>query len=92
MANFDLKPCPFCGSEDIVWSWNHSSKWGYFAFVKCDECGAQTKIQPIPSELCDGEDFSNHDNMEFWRSKPFQKVTELWNQRKRRRKTVNDEP
>ena len=80
-----LKPCPFCGGGACL-EWNVSSKWGYFVFVRCEECRAQTRIIQAQSELFEPAGFSRTD--EFWESRPFEKAAELWNQRKRRRKEV----
>ena len=80
----NLKPCPFCAGE-ANWQWGHSLH-GYYGIVKCQECGASTKLVSIPDDLCKGVDFMEHDD--FWESPPFQAATRLWNKRSRRRKEV----
>ena len=81
----DLKPCPFCAG-DANWQFGHS-RYGYYGFVKCSDCGASTKLVSIPNDLCKGNDFMAHDD--FWESKPFQTATRLWNSRRRRKKEAD---
>ena len=39
MNTLELKPCPFCGCEDIYMRANYSSKARrYFVFAQCDVC------------------------------------------------------
>lgn len=88
MALQKLKPCPFCGSDNISWCWNLSLKFGYFAYIQCQECKAQTRPVSISTELCKKEGFSNPDNKSFWENESFQTAGRLWNHRRRRRKEV----
>lgn len=38
----DIKNCLHCGGTANIWQ--NSSRRGWFTFVKCDLCGAQTRI------------------------------------------------
>jgi len=53
----NLKPCPFCGKENLIWrdSISYGQIW---MVVKCDDCGAEG-----PNTRISVEDFSN-DNFE----------------------------
>lgn len=37
MADLELKPCPFCGSKNVIAYKNAALNW----MVKCQECGVQ---------------------------------------------------
>ena len=45
----ELKPCPFCGSDEIT-AWYQGTKYGRIAYVECDICGAKTKAFKYLSE------------------------------------------
>ena len=66
----ELKPCPFCGGEAETWC--QPGKHGLFVFVKCDICGAQTRVRSA-------EDFDDDD--EFWAQPAVIHVKKLWNSR-----------
>ncbi len=38
-----LKPCPFCNSNAVIYSGNSSSKDVLIFYVKCPNCGLQTR-------------------------------------------------
>lgn len=60
------KPCPFCGSGDLLPSY-HSSSHESFVCVACDNCDAEG-----PAIIIAGED----------RVKAFHRAREAWNRRK----------
>ena len=71
----DLKPCPFCGCEDIVIKNQFSSKYAsFYTVAECSRCKASTR----PSE-----NFTNGDpsTEEFWKSESVLEVSRLWNTR-----------
>ena len=43
----DLKPCPFCGSEDLTMDYKDVSSHDIYTdfryFVKCEVCGCRSK-------------------------------------------------
>ena len=48
MAEVELKPCPFCGSDDIDFGINYGTLKGFdyvdlkgFNYVECQNCGAE---------------------------------------------------
>lgn len=43
----DLKPCPFCGSEAYIWSWNYGTA------VQCSKFNANTHLVQIRGETSD---------------------------------------
>lgn len=44
MSSKDLKPCPFCGSEDLV------KQGGTKHYIFCSDCGAETFLFNTPDE------------------------------------------
>jgi Lar family restriction alleviation protein len=46
MSEQKLKPCPFCGGEAVLIK-------GYFCWVKCDYCGAETVAETSTTEAVD---------------------------------------
>lgn len=71
----ELKPCPFCGSKDIVIKNQYSSKRdAYYTLAQCVLCGANTRTST---------NFTNYDpsSEEFWKSDSVQEVATLWNTR-----------
>lgn len=71
----DLKPCPFCGSYDIViknqFSSNHNA---FFTLAECFVCGGNTRAR-INTSIAKPED------QEFWETDSVQEVIRLWNTR-----------
>lgn len=71
----ELKPCPFCGSADIVVKNQFSSKHNaYYTLVECVFCGANTRTS---MHLTDADPNSE----EFWKSDSVKEVAMLWNTR-----------
>ena len=71
----ELKPCPFCGCEDIVIKNQFSSKYdSYYTVAECSRCKASTR----PSENFAGSDPKAED---FWNSESVAEVAKLWNTR-----------
>lgn len=71
----DLKPCPFCGCEDVVIKNQFSSKYdSYYTVAECSRCKASTR----PSENFAGSDPKAED---FWNSESVAEVAKLWNTR-----------
>lgn len=71
----NLKPCPFCGCEDVVIKNQFSSKYdSFYTVAECSRCKASTR----PSE-----NFTNGDpsTEEFWKSESVLEVSKLWNSR-----------
>ena len=69
----ELKPCPFCGSECTV-TWTEG-KYGKFAFIECDLCGARSKAF--------GNVIDKRDERLFWDQPAFTKAIKAWNRRVR---------
>lgn len=70
----DLKPCPFCGSKDVVLIWRQSPyNDGGFHFVKCQDCMAQGGISGTSAYIT--------------KSKTLDKAVALWNMRTEREVT-----
>lgn len=65
----DLKGCPFCGGEAFLWS--GYGRYGYFAYCKCDICGATSKTFSLGDSLPD-----DWENMTASR-----KAVNAWNRR-----------
>ena len=61
--------CPFCGGHADLWQ-RFSTVRGWFAFVKCDTCGAQTEI----FDVGDKKD-------ESWENKGCNDAVNAWNRR-----------
>ena len=73
MANLDLKPCPFCGSE-AVQAFN-KGRYGMFGYVKCTMCDGQSKT----TALIEPREFESED--EFWNQKAWTSAIIAWNTR-----------
>lgn len=73
MENRELKPCPFCGCEDITAEINHLSK--RFR-VYCTECPASIEFSFIDANLGDGSFISFYEARKI-----IDELTELWNRR-----------
>ena len=67
-----LKPCPFCGGDDIYTKYN-GAKHGRFYYIECNTCGGRTRGACIP--------FSEAQEHE-WDNRAVNTVTMLWNQRR----------
>lgn len=50
MGNIKLKHCPFCGAEGVIMNQYSRKQKGYFHFVKCVLCSAQSKAFFSPEE------------------------------------------
>lgn len=70
MADFELKPCPFCGGEAVAYT--QGGRYGLFAWLECDFCGAKTKT--VTSEL-------SANNPEFQESSVMRRLSIAWNRR-----------
>ena len=46
MANPKLKPCPFCGCASVSMV---QFEWGYWWFIQCNQCGANSAGSPTRS-------------------------------------------
>lgn len=64
----DVKKCPFCGDEASLY--RSYGKYGYFVYMKCDLCSAETKGFKI---------YGNADDWEV--SEAAQKAVFAWNRR-----------
>jgi len=66
----DLDNCPFCGSPARYWS--QRGRYGLFAWVECDGCGARSKS--VPTDVSVNEDA-------FVDSVNADRLTACWNRR-----------
>lgn len=66
----ELKPCPFCGGEALVWTQN--GKYDYFAYIRCDTCSARSKTVVTKLEI---------DEEGFWDSTAYIRLVAAWNRR-----------
>ena len=69
------KPCPFCGSENVVTEGRASfykSKTKSCTYIECADCGAKVYGDPVRGE--DGVYISTYNNAQH-------KVLEMWNRR-----------
>lgn len=66
-----LKPCPFCGHEEIS-VYTQYGRYGYFAWVECDLCGARSKTLKSTNRA---------DSPEFSVSAVACKLLDAWNRR-----------
>lgn len=41
--DIELKPCPFCGSDEVFIHWQGARYGRAIYFVKCEKCGAETR-------------------------------------------------
>ena len=75
-----LKPCPFCGC-DIAGISARYGRNGWFLFVQCEVCGAESKKFGIGRNA----NIPNDDN-EFWECEKVQiaasKAAKAWNVRR----------
>ena len=68
----DLKPCPFCGSEDIYETFTEEYRFGTRnPIIFCNSCKIELSIE-------DSSPFINVDEDYKWRKR---KTTEAWNRR-----------
>ena len=51
-----LKPCPFCGSKNVVSSNEHSYDAIYNYYVECKECGAKGGLAIYSCDKCGPEE------------------------------------
>ena len=71
----DLKPCPFCGSNEAYVNINYSGKnRTHFYFVRCDICGGQGGTAGLPKYFEVTEDNK-------WNNDAYDRAVERWNNR-----------
>lgn len=75
----ELKPCPFCGCE-VIHHFARYGRNGWFLFVRCEVCGAESKKIGL------GEYFkAPEDDIVFWNCKDvlsiLKKLNAAWNMR-----------
>lgn len=46
-----VKPCPFCGNDNIFCMEKTDEKPGRFAFVYCDMCGCRGPLVEVKSKI-----------------------------------------
>lgn len=73
MEHNELKPCPFCGSEEVIAEINHLSK--RFC-VYCGECPATIELGFIDAQIGDGSFISFYEARKI-----MDELTESWNRR-----------
>ena len=69
----ELKPCPFCGNEDVIAEINHLSK--RFS-VYCGECPATIELGFTDAQIGDGSFISFYEARKIMDG-----LTESWNRR-----------
>ncbi len=83
-----LKPCPFCGSNDITDAHYEQLHYGY----ECDDCGAQSgwsdKYRTIEEECNDGSDPWFGEGITLEQAK--MQAVEKWNRRANDKEVKND--
>ena len=72
-----IKPCPFCGSDQVGGDYNMSRYGKRYYFVRCLVCGARTRGESVLKESLDPED--------EWNNAAYLTSVACWNQR-----AVND--
>lgn len=76
-----LKPCPFCGGEELSYMRIYSRKAkGFYVFVVCDYCNGQTKGYLNTRESADEN---------FWKDESIGRAEIAWNMRWKDGKTIN---
>lgn len=70
MDESDLKPCPFCGGEAVAYT--QGGRYGLFAWLECDFCGARTKA--VASAL-------PANDPDFFESSIMRRLSTAWNRR-----------
>ena len=73
MEHNELKPCPFCGCENIIAEINYLSK--RFS-IYCEDCIAQMELSFIDAQLNDGSFISFYEAR-----KAMDELTKQWNRR-----------
>ena len=66
----ELKPCPFCGGEAMVYT--QTGRYRNFAYIKCDTCSAQSKVDSTAYE---------YDDEDFFECNAYKTVVRAWNRR-----------
>ena len=69
----ELKPCPFCGSSEIIAEVNQIDKRFY---VLCGECVAEMNLSFVDAQIGDGKIVSFHEMHEIMKQ-----MIEAWNRR-----------
>ena len=73
----EIKPCPFCGGDDIYTKYN-GGKYGRFYYVECSTCGARTRGVLRPwREVPDNRDQDEHE----WDCEAAIRAESLWDRR-----------
>lgn len=72
----NLKPCPFCGSDEIVCYWRAAKYGRAIYFVKCEGCGAETRAFALRTDV---DELKGRED-EWTNSAAFNAV-ESWNRR-----------
>ena len=76
MEDPELKPCPFCGGEDVFVHWKGARYGRVIYFVKCEKCGAQTRAFSLYADI---DELKN--SPEEWNNSAAFNATESWNRR-----------
>ena len=50
-----MKPCPFCGSDDVGYSYGKHQDGHDLSFIACGVCGARGPVRTYTSEWDDDE-------------------------------------
>lgn len=50
-----MKPCPFCGSQDVGYSYGKHPDGHDLSFIACDGCGAHGPARTYANEWDDDE-------------------------------------
>lgn len=70
----ELKPCPFCGSEDAEMEANCNKRGQWFVYVRCELCRASSRTFTNKSE-------ERPDCEAFWNDVSVRKAMNAWNTR-----------
>ena len=76
-----LKPCPFCGAEDLKHYVTAASGGGARGVVVCKSCGARLEAYNRDSLSLRNSGFNWKDAIAYQRAHAFDAVAEKWNNR-----------